>query len=111
MRSLLPRRVAHTAAGAIVATAALLGVAPFCRDSGTAKGQRFITGGRQRPRRMVYLAALAAKRVSPDFKAFADRLAAAGKPPKLVIVAVMRKLIEAANLILKRKKPWTTKAA
>ena len=91
--------------------AALLGVAPFCRDLGTAKGQRFITGGRQRPRRMVYLAALAAKRVSPDFKAFADRFTAAGKPAKLVIVAVMRKLIEIANLVLKRATPWATKSA
>ncbi len=60
---------------------------------------------------MVYLAALAAKRVGPDFKAFADRLASAGKPPKLVIVALMRKLIEAANLVLKRETPWTIQPA
>lgn len=86
---------------------ALLGVAPFDRDSGQWKGQRFIGGGRQRPRRLVYMAALTARRTDPGLKAFADRLAAKGKPPKLVLVAVMRKLIEAANLVLKRGTPWT----
>ena len=86
--------------------ACLLGVAPFDRDSGQWKGQRFITGGRARPRRMLYLAALSAKRCDPDLKAFADRLLNAGKPAKVAIVAVMRKLIEAANLILQRGKPW-----
>lgn len=86
--------------------AALLGVAPFDRDSGQMKGKRFINGGRARPRRMLYLAALAAKRFDPSLKAFADRLAGQGKPAKLIIVAVMRKLIEAANLILARQQPW-----
>jgi transposase len=85
---------------------ALLGVAPFDRDSGTHKGQRFITGGRQRPRDMVYIAALAAKRMNTPFRAFAERLVAAGKPIKVAIVAVMRKLIEAANLVLGRGTPW-----
>jgi transposase len=87
--------------------AALLGVAPFDRDSGQWKGQRFITGGRRRPRRMLYLAALAAKRCDPALKAFAQQLAARGKPAKLVVVAVMRKLIEAANLVIARGQPWT----
>jgi transposase len=86
--------------------AALAGVAPFDRDSGQWKGQRFIQGGRARPRRMLYLAALRARRTDPGLKAFADRLAANGKPKKLVLVAVMRKLIEAANLILGRGTPW-----
>lgn len=86
--------------------ASLAGVAPFDRDSGQFKGQRFITGGRARPRRMLYIAALAAKRFSSDFKAFAARLAERGKPAKLIVVAVMRKLIEAANLILARGQPW-----
>lgn len=90
--------------------AALLGVAPFDRDSGQWKGRRTIGGGRRRPRRMLYLAALSAKRHDPDFKAFAERLAQAGKPPKLVAVAVMRKLAEAANLILARAQPWTKSA-
>lgn len=90
---------------------ALLGVAPFDRDSGEWKGRRFIGGGRARPRRLVYIAALAARRTDPGLKAFADRLAAKGKPPKAVLVAVMRKLIEAANLVLKRKTPWTPSKA
>jgi transposase len=86
--------------------ASLVGVAPFDRDSGQFKGQRFIAGGRARPRRMLYLAALAAKRCDPGFRAFAQHLLARGKPPKVAIVAVMRKLIEAANLVLSRRQPW-----
>lgn len=91
--------------------ASLLGVAPFARESGQWKGLRFIAGGRTRPRRMLYIAALAAKRFDPGFKAFAARLLAAGKPPKVVVVAVMRKLIEAANLVLARQQPWLRPAA
>lgn len=87
--------------------ASLLGVAPHARESGQWKGQRFIAGGRSRPRRMLYLAALAARRHDNSLRAFADRLTARGKPPKLAIVAIMRKLIEAANLVLKRHQPWT----
>lgn len=91
--------------------ASLIGVAPHARDSGQHKGQRFITGGRSRPRRMLYLAALTARRYDKNLNRFADRLRAAGKPPKLVIVALMRKLIEAANLVLKRAQPWTKQPA
>jgi transposase len=90
--------------------AALLGVAPFDRQSGQWKGQSFIGGGRGRPRRMIYLAAIVAKRFDPGFKAFAQRLRDAGKPPKVAIVAVMRKLIEAANLVLARQLPWRSVA-
>ena len=86
--------------------ASLIGVAPFDRQSGQWRGHSSIAGGRSRPRRMLYLAAVAAKRSDPGFKAFADRLLAAGKPTKLTIVAVMRKLIEAANLVLARQLPW-----
>lgn len=86
--------------------ACLLGVAPFDHDSGKHKGLRFISGGRARPRRLMYLAAIAAKRFDPAYKAFAQRLAQNGKPPKVITVAVMRKLIEAANLVLKRQQPW-----
>ena len=86
--------------------ACLVGVAPHDRDSGQYRGQRFIAGGRSRPRRLLYIAALAAKRCDPGLKAFAERLEQNGKPKKLVIVAVMRKLIEAANLVLKRATPW-----
>lgn len=86
--------------------AALLGVAPFARESGQWTGQRFIGGGRQRPRRMLYLAALSARRCDPTLRSVAERLAAAGKPPKVIIVALMRRLIEAANLVLSRGQPW-----
>lgn len=86
--------------------ASLLGVAPFDRDSGRSSGQRHIFGGRARLRRMVYLAATVARRTDPGFKAFAQRLADAGKKPKVVLVAVMRKLIEAANIVLARQTPW-----
>jgi transposase len=88
--------------------ASLIGVAPFDRESGQWKGLRFIQGGRSRPRRLLYLAALAAKRVDPGLRAFAEQLRARGKPAKLVAVAVMRKLIEAANLVLSRGQPWVT---
>jgi transposase len=91
--------------------ASLIGVAPFDRDSGQWRGMRFIQGGRARPRRMLYLAALQAKRCSPTLKAFADSLAARGKPKKLILVAVMRKLIEAANLVLSRGQPWLQQLA
>jgi len=91
--------------------AALVGVAPFDRDSGQWKGLRFIAGGRTRPRRMLYLAALAAMRCNPALKAFAQGLIQRGKPAKVAIVAVMRKLIEAANLVLSRAQPWTPNPA
>ena len=91
--------------------ASLIGVAPFDRDSGQWKGCRFIAGGRTRPRRMLYLAAVTAKRFDPGLKAFAERLLARGKAKKLVTVAVMRKLIEAANLVLGRGQPWLTSPA
>jgi transposase len=90
--------------------ASLLGVAPFDRDSGQFKGQRFIAGGRARPRRFVYLAALSARR-NVAFRGFATRLLADNKPKKVVLVAIMRKLIEAANLILKRGQPWLERPA
>jgi transposase len=60
---------------------------------------------------MLYLAALTARRSNPAFDAFAARLQAGGKPPKLVLVAIMRKLIEAANLVLARGTPWLPQPA
>jgi len=86
--------------------AALLGVAPFDHDSGMMRGRRFIAGGRARPRAFVYIAALAAKCMDTPFRTFAQRLAKNGKPPKIIIVVVMRKLIEAANAVLWRQTLW-----
>ena len=86
--------------------AALIGVAPYDHDSGTMRGHRFIWGGRARARRFLYLAALTAKRCDPGFKAFVAGMLARGKPPKIAIIALMRKLIEQANLVLERGTPW-----
>ena len=60
---------------------------------------------------MLYLAALAAKRCDPGYRAFAQRLIAGGKAAKVAITAVMRKLIEAANLVLSRGTPWIANPA
>lgn len=86
--------------------AALVGVAPMNRDSGRWSGKRFIIGGRVVVRNAVYMAALAARQFNPALKAFADRLSAAGKPAKVVLIAVARKLLVIANAILRDKKPW-----
>jgi transposase len=86
--------------------AALLGVAPFDCDSGGYKGQRRISGGRRNLRDIAYMAALVAGTHNPVFKAAKDRLLAAGKPPKVALVALMRKMIVTLNAILNTKLPW-----
>ena len=86
--------------------AALVGVAPFAQDSGTYKGKRRIWGGRATVRHVLYMAALSARRYNPQIKALADRLAAAGKPPKVVLVACMRKLLTILNAIMRSRQPW-----
>src|SRR5436190_10027769 len=84
--------------------AALAGLAPYNRDSGQWAGQRHISGGRAEVRRALYMAALSASRSNPVLKAFYDRLIAAGKPAKLALTAVMRKLIVLMNHLLKNPK-------
>lgn len=79
---------------------ALVGVAPFNRDSGKFRGQRHTTGGRQKVRRILYMAALSAKRYNPILREFYNSLIARGKPFKVAIVAVMRKLVCLANQIM-----------
>ena len=86
--------------------AALVGVAPFNRDSGGFKGARSIRGGRASVRNVLYMAALSAIRCNDAIKAFAARLKAAGKPPKVVITACVRKLLVALNSMLKHNTPW-----
>lgn len=81
--------------------AALAGLAPYNRDSGTSKGKRCISGGRAEVRRGLYMAALCASRTNRHLKSFHQRLIAAGKPPKVALTAVMRKLIVLMNHILK----------
>ena len=87
--------------------AALLGVAPLARDSGHAERPRRIRGGRAPLRALVYMAALSAVRVNPDLKAFYARLRRAGKPAKLALTAVMRKLIVLANTLIAENRTWS----
>ena len=81
--------------------AALVGVAPFNCDSGPRRGHRLIRGGRAVARRALYMAALVAAFTNPRFMVFYQRLIAAGKAPKVALVAVMRKLIILLNQLLK----------
>jgi len=91
--------------------AALAGVAPIANDSGKHRGRRFIWGGRADVRAVLYMAAISAIRCNTVIKAFADRLKKAGKPPKVVIVACMRKLLTIMNSMLKNNTPWNPKYA
>jgi transposase len=88
------------------AIAALVGLAPFNDDSGRHRGQRRIAGGRASVRRVLYMATLSARRCNPVIRAFAQRLAAQGKKPKVIITACMRKLLVILNTMLKNKTPW-----
>jgi transposase len=81
--------------------AALAGLAPFNRDSGTARGKRAIFGGRRAVRSGLYMAALVATRHNPILADFYQRLRSAGKPPKLALTATMRKLLIVLNSALK----------
>ena len=89
--------------------AALIGLAPFDRDSGMHKGQRHIAGGRARPRKALYAAALpAAFKWNPALKSLYQRLLARGKAHKQALVACARKLVIYANTVLARNTPWQT---
>lgn len=85
---------------------ALVGLAPFNRDSGRHQGQRSIRGGRSSIRNVLYMTALTAKRCNPTIRTFAQRLEAAGKPFKVVITACMRKLLVILNTLVKNNTPW-----
>jgi transposase len=86
------------------AAAALVGVAPYNRDSGNQSGVRSIAGGRKTVRCALYMAALSAVRHDAILKAFYTRLRAAGKKPKVALVAAMRKLVILMNRLLKNPK-------
>jgi transposase len=86
--------------------AALAGLAPMADDSGNRRGPRRIMGGRPEVRAVLYMAALAARRHNPALRAFAARLAAAGKKPKVILTAVARKLLVIANAVLRDRRPW-----
>ena len=89
--------------------AALVGLAPFNRDSGAFRGHRTIWGGRAAVRHTLYMAALAAKRFNRTIRDFAQRLEQAGKPFKVVITACMRKLLVILNSMLKNNTTWNPK--
>lgn len=91
--------------------ASLIGVAPFDRDSGKHQGQRTIWGGRQSIRDVAYMAAVSASRHNPTLKAFHDKLVTAGKPAKVALTAVMRKLIITLNAMLRDGLPARTTIA
>jgi len=91
--------------------AALTGVAPLANDSGKHRGKRFVWGGRADVRAVLYMAAISAIQHNDTIKVFAERLRKAGKPPKVVIVACMRKLLTIMNAMLKNNTPWNPKIA
>lgn len=84
----------------------LAGLAPLADDSGGRSGYRSVRGGRKRVRNALYMAALTAMRKNPDLATFANRLKGAGKRPKVVIVAVMRKLLVLANTLITQDRLW-----
>lgn len=86
--------------------AALIGVAPFDCESGTYKGKRRILGGRKPPRDALYMAALVASRKNKPLAAVYQRMCNAGKPPKLALVAIMRKLITTLNAMIRNNQTW-----
>lgn len=86
--------------------AALVGVAPFNRDSGTLRGRRTVWGGRAKVRATLYMATLVASRWNPVIRAFYQKLLAAGKPKKVALTACMRKLLTILNAMLKHHTPW-----
>ena len=86
--------------------AALVGVAPYNRDSGTMRGKRTVWGGRRQLRSVLYMATLVAAQYNPTIRAFDQRLRAAGKAPKVALTACMRKLLTICNAMIKTATPW-----
>ena len=91
--------------------AALVGLAPWTRQSGQWRGKSFIGGGRKSVRSVMFLAAMVASRHNPVLKRFRDKLIAAGKPKLVALIAVARKLLTILNAILRDKRPWQTQNA
>jgi len=91
--------------------ASLAGLAPVARQSGQWKGKSFIRVGRANVRQALYMPALVAARFNPDLKAKYQQLIAQGKPAKIAITTVMRKLIVIANTLLKADRLWVRSLA
>ena len=90
--------------------AALVGVAPFNNDSGQWRGRRRIWGGRAHLRSVLYMSVVASLRFNATIRTFYKHLIAAGKAPKVALVACMRKLLVMLNAMLKSQQPWSSKA-
>jgi transposase len=88
------------------AASALIGVAPFVRQSGTMIAPSRIHGGRAAVRSILYMAAVTARRHNPVLRPFYERLIAKGKPPKVALIAVLRRLVVFANAVLRSGQPW-----
>ncbi len=86
--------------------AALVGLAPWTRQSGQWRGKSFIGGGRKSVRNVLFLAAMVAGHHNPILKPFRDKLVAAGKPKLVALIAVARKLLTILNAILRDQRPW-----
>jgi len=91
--------------------AALVGLAPWTRQSGQWRGRSFIGGGRKSVRSALFMAAMVAARHNPVLKAFHDKLVVTGKPKLLALIAVARKLLIILNAIVRDKQPWQPKNA
>ena len=89
----------------------LAGLAPIARQSGRWTGRSFIRGGRADVRQALYMPALVAVRFNPDMKAKYAHLIQTGKPAKVALTAIMRKLVVLANALLKANRPWTPRTA
>ena len=91
--------------------AALVGVAPVNRDSGTLRGKRSVWGGRRHVRTALYMAAVTAARCNPIVKPFYKSLRAAGKPARVALVACIRKILVILNAMVRDNRAWTPEAA
>lgn len=89
------------------AITALVGLAPFNRDSGVMRGRRSIYGGRSQVRTLLYMAAISAIRCNPVIRAFYEGLKSRGKPHKVAMVACMRKILTILNAMVRQSTPWT----
>lgn len=91
--------------------AALSGTAPMTRQSGKRTGKAFVSGGRVNVRQALYMPALVAARFNPDLKDKYQAFTARGKPPKVALTAIMRKLIILANALIRDNREWAPKMA
>ena len=91
--------------------ASLAGLAPMTRQSGQWRGKAFIQGGRKFLRDALYMPALVAARYNPDLRQKYQAMISDGKPAKVALTALMRKLIELANALVRQDREWTPKTA